>query len=291
MQAEEERERKSPCLIVSITMDLFTGLFPQTYSLAYHVVWKKKNTFQFQCENWYPKLQVQKTHTSIFGDHMQVHLKTATSHFKSIKKLWVNLKQVDSKSSHSKESLPNIFRNRKTSVNANWTNKRTCFKQPWMSASFQPNTLNTTHLTYTLSSLNFRPPHPKKLPSSHHLNIPTHSSSKAPSFPSPTLECIKVPDWRWTPRPWFYGFINKWICCGSDWLIRTLREDPTKKHGTSKMYGFLEYLLRNTWNFISVFGSSSGLFGHCNKWSSQLETKSCWFQVPKCCIILDQKCP
>lgn len=38
MQAEEERERKNLCLIVSITMDLFTGHFPQTYSLAYHVV-------------------------------------------------------------------------------------------------------------------------------------------------------------------------------------------------------------------------------------------------------------
>lgn len=109
-----------------------------------------ENTFQFQWRTWYPKLQVQKTHTSIFGDHMQVHVKTATSHFKSIKKLWVNLKQVDSKSSHSKGSLLiNIFRNRKTSANANWTNKRTCFKQPWISVSFKPNTLNTTHLIIT----------------------------------------------------------------------------------------------------------------------------------------------
>lgn len=126
-------------------MNLFAGFFPQTYSLAL-----SKTPFNFNARIDIQKFNYIKKYTSTFGDHMQVHLKTATSLFKSIKKLWVNLKQVDSKSSHSKGSLLiNIFRNRKNSANANWTNKRTCFKQPWISVSFKPNTLNTTHLIIT----------------------------------------------------------------------------------------------------------------------------------------------
>ncbi len=94
-----------------------------------------------QSENW--------NQEKIHLDHMQVNLKKATSHFENIKKLWVNLNQVDSKL----ETIPQqriftrIVENRNTSVNANWTKKRACFRQLIFLYS-KPNT-HKHHTPYT----------------------------------------------------------------------------------------------------------------------------------------------
>ena len=54
----------------------------------------------------------------------------------------------------------------------------------------------------------------------------------------------------------------------TDWYGRRLRGSNQNtwdlKNVCVCVFFFWEYLLRKTWNVISVFGSSCGLFGHCN---------------------------
>ena len=106
----------SICLIASTAMNLFTGLFPQTYLLAL-----SKTPFNFNARIDIQNFNYIKKYTSTFGDHVQVHLRTATPHFKHLKKLWVNLNQVDFKSSHSKGYLPKT-------VECKLNQQRACFK-------------------------------------------------------------------------------------------------------------------------------------------------------------------
>ena len=143
-----------------------------------------------------------------------------------------------------------------------------------MSASFQPNTLNTTHLIITPH----HPPTPTPPTQTKNFHLPIISTSQlihqGTEFSISNSRMYKSPRLEMDTEALIlriHRFIQMdllWI-----WMLGTDAgwEDPTNKLGPKIcVCFFFEYLLRNTWNFISVFGSSCGLFGHCNKWSSKL---------------------